>query len=76
MIGLRKLLAVEDHPPIQPVIDAGMVPIFMQLAQQNQYPQLKLEAVWCMTNIASGTHENCQVLTEKGAIDLFVECLK
>ena len=35
MIGLRKLLAVEDHPPIQPVIDAGMVPIFMQLAQQN-----------------------------------------
>lgn len=32
MIGLRKLLAVEDNPPIQEVIDAGIVPYFMQLA--------------------------------------------
>lgn len=56
IIGIRKLLAVEVDPPIQTVIDFGGIPIFISFAQQTQYPQLKLEAVWCMTNIASGSN--------------------
>ncbi len=26
LIGIRKILSVADNPPIQPVIDAGLVP--------------------------------------------------
>ena len=30
-VGLRRLLSIEDGPPIQAVIDANLVPIFIQL---------------------------------------------
>lgn len=62
IIGIRKLLAIEVDPPIQNVIDQGLIPTFMELAKQNTFPQLKLEAVWCMTNIASGTRSHCKSL--------------
>lgn len=29
-----------------------------------------------MTNIASGNHTHCKALVDKGAIDLFLFCLK
>jgi hypothetical protein len=76
MIGIRKLLSIAENPPIQAVIDAGLVPKMIQYVKQVEYPQLQLEATWALTNVASGTTIQCQSIIDKGGIPLFVELLK
>jgi len=43
---------------------------------QQEYPQLQLEATWALTNVASGNTQQCQVVVEKGGIELFIELVK
>lgn len=42
MIGIRKILSIVDNPPIQAVIDAGLVPRMIEYIKQTNYPQLQL----------------------------------
>jgi importin subunit alpha-6/7 len=42
LIGIRKILSIADNPPIQPVIDAGLVPKMIEYVKQLEYPQLQL----------------------------------
>lgn len=74
--GLRKLLSIEHQPPIQEVIDAGAVPILIEWIQRFDFPQLQFESAWALTNVASGTHQHCQVIVDKGAIPLLVKLLE
>lgn len=76
LIGIRKILSIAENPPIQPVIDAGLVPKMIDYIKQEEYPQLQLEATWALTNVASGTTIQCQSIIDKGGIPLFVELLK
>ena len=41
-IGLRKLLSIEASPPIQPVIEAGVVPKLIQLMTNDKEPRLQV----------------------------------
>jgi importin subunit alpha-1 len=75
LIGIRKILSVADNPPIQSVIDAGLVPRMIEYVKQTEYPQLQLEATWALTNVASGTTIQCQSIIDKGGIPLFVDLL-
>jgi len=34
LIGIRKILSIADNPPIQPVIDAGLVPKMIEYVKQ------------------------------------------
>jgi len=74
--GFRKMLSLEHDPPIQQVIDAGVVPFLIDWVQHFDHPQLQFEAGWALTNIASGTHQHCQVIVEKGAVPLLVKLLE
>ena len=76
IIGVRKILSVLNNPPIQIVIDAGLVPRMIEYVRQTAYPQLQLEATWALTNVASGSSVQCQSIIDKGGIPLFVELLK
>lgn len=74
-IGIRQLLCKKRNPPIQKIIDAGIVPKLIEFAKQSDFPQLQLEATWSMTNIAAGNSLQCSSIIDKGGIKIFIELL-
>ena len=72
---VRKLLSIEKTPPIQPVIEIGMVPYLVQFIQQDQMPDLQFEAAWALTNIASGNADQTKCVVEAGTVPLFIRML-
>ncbi|GMJ08364.1 importin alpha isoform 4 [Hibiscus trionum] len=72
---LRKLLSMERCPPIQQVIEAGIVPRLVDFLDNHHDPQLQFEASWALINIASGTSEHTHVVIEQGAVPKFVQLL-
>ena len=55
LVGIRKLLSIQNSP-IQELIDIGIIPELIQLLD-NAPSEFQYEALWCLTNIASGTSD-------------------
>lgn len=71
----RKILSLEKNPPIQVVIDAGIVPKLVHLCTAEGYPKLQYEAAWALTNIASGSTLQTKAVIDAGAVPIFVRLL-
>jgi hypothetical protein len=41
MIGIRKIVSINENPAIQTVIEAGLVPLIIKYIKQKKYPQLQ-----------------------------------
>eukprot|EP01120_Amphizonella_sp_Union-15-10_P009009 TRINITY_DN3330_c0_g1_i1.p1 TRINITY_DN3330_c0_g1~~TRINITY_DN3330_c0_g1_i1.p1 ORF type:complete len:535 (+),score=109.97 TRINITY_DN3330_c0_g1_i1:64-1605(+) len=73
-INIRKVLSIEQNPPIQKVIDDRAVPRLVQFLTSTNY-QLQFEAAWALTNVASGTTEQARTVLDANAVPIFVHLL-
>lgn len=67
LVGIRKLLSFQTDPPIQEMIDIGIVPELIQLLKDSP-AEFQYEALWCLTNIATGTTDQSNSIVVKGGI--------
>ncbi|AES92712.2 putative importin subunit alpha [Medicago truncatula] len=70
----RKLL-LTHNPPIEKIIQSFVVTRFLEFIPRDDFPKLRFEAAWVVTNISSGTSENIKVLVDHGAVPILVELL-
>lgn len=55
MQAARRLLSSDRNPPIDDLIESGILPILVKCLERDDNQMLQFEAAWALTNIASGT---------------------
>lgn len=85
--NFRKILSKERNPPIAEVIACGVVPKMVALLRdpdasfladpnlRQKFETIKFESAWALTNIASGSSDQTQMVINEGAVPLFVQML-
>lgn len=74
-VKFRQVLSREHNPPIDLVIQSGVIPTLVNYMSEGHADMLQLEAAWALTNIASGSSDQTKVVVESGAVPYFVQLL-
>ncbi|XP_064393746.1 importin subunit alpha-3-like [Halichondria panicea] len=69
---VRKILSKDKNPPIDMLINSGVVPVLVSCLES---PVLQFEAAWALTNIASGNKEQTRTVVKHGAVPLLIKLL-
>ena len=73
LVGIRKLLTLQNAP-IQELVDIGITSELLSLLD-NSYPEFQYEALWCLTNIATGTSDQANSIVVKGGIEKIIKLM-
>lgn len=71
--GFRKIMSVENNPPVHEVLSSGALPFLVQMLSFAEMPAVQFEAAWAITNIAST--EETKAIVEAGAVPPLVQLL-
>lgn len=71
--GFRKVLSVEENPPVNEVLACGALPAFVQMLALDDKPKIQFEAAWALTNIAST--DETKAIVDAGAVPQFTRLL-
>eukprot|EP01133_Synstelium_polycarpum_P006909 gene6909-8031_t len=74
LIQFRKLLSIDKNPPIDQVIECGIIARLNQLLAC-PVAKVQFESAWALTNIASGNCEQTKAVIQSGSVQLFIEQL-
>lgn len=72
---VRKILSKEPQPPIDEVIQSGVIPRFAELLERNDCAILQFEVAWVLTNVASGSSAQTKTIVDSGAAKTFIRLL-
>lgn len=76
VLMIRKLLSVNEAPPIQEVVDSGIVPTLISYLPRDDWVDLQFEAAWAVSNVASGTQAHTHLVITNNAVPEFVRLLE
>uniref|UniRef100_A0A7S1W0F2 Importin subunit alpha n=1 Tax=Neobodo designis TaxID=312471 RepID=A0A7S1W0F2_NEODS len=68
--------SVNETPPIQAVVDSGVVPRLVSLLPRDDWVELQFEAAWAVSNVASGTQQHTHLVIQLEAVPQFVRLLE
>ncbi len=73
--GFRRILSVERDPPVDAVLEAGVLPILVRnLISNPDASTLIFESAWALTNIASTSMTH--VVVDAGAVEPLIQLLR
>jgi hypothetical protein len=78
LIGIRKLLTIKISPPIQELIDYGIIKELQEMLNNEAYKDLyefQYEILWCLTNIATGTSNQEYSIISRGGLPKIISLL-
>ncbi|KAL9643891.1 hypothetical protein ABK040_013302 [Willaertia magna] len=75
-VQVRKLLSMEKNPPIDDVLESGILPILVNFLSFNAQPLLQFESVWAITNIASGKSFHTETVVNSGVVPTLIKLLQ
>lgn len=71
----RKVLSVDKYPPIDLVLESGVLPRLIELLGHKEKPKVQFESTWAITNIACGEPRHTQLLVSQGAVPYLLDII-